>query len=224
MLKFLAAVALGSWSGAALFAEPCQTKSGIPCFSLTYVHSVWALVQSPVRDLLTAEVNGTMAIRQDGSFVHLIQPNSRFAVRDRQEMAGRSTRLYLDGRLIVDQELKPEYGFRHPGLFFLEGPYRRSPDGDQGCRAMMVSLFAQPNPQRTGTAAMLGEPVVNWKIAGKAGEYTAAVAPGLDCQILRLEISEYRYRYLPVRKELFEAKTLRRGEPAAALFMPPKGR
>lgn len=223
MLKFLA-VALGSWAGAAWAAEPCQTKSGIPCFSLTYVHSVWALVQSPVRDLLTAEVNGTMAIRQDGSFVHSIQPNSRFAVRDRQEMPGRSTRLYLDGRLIVDREPQPEYGFRHPALFFLGGPDRRALEGDQGCQAMVAGLFGQPNPQRMGTASMLGEPVVNWKVVSKAGEYNAAAAPGLDCQILRLEISEYRYRYLPVRKELFEAKTLRRGEPAAALFTPPKGR
>ncbi len=223
MLKFLA-VALGSWAGAAWAAEPCQTKSGIPCFSLTYVHSVWALVQSPVRDLLTAEVSGTMAVREDGSFVHLIQPNSRFAVREREELPGRSTRLYLAGRLIVDQELKSEYGFRHPSLFFVDGAYRRSQAGDEGCRAMVASLFAQPNPQRIGTAAMLGEPVVNWRVVTKAGEYNAAVAPGLDCQILRLEISEYRYRYLPVRKELFEAKTVRRGEPAAALFTPPKGR
>ncbi len=223
MLKFLA-VALGSWAGAAWAAEPCQTNSGIPCFSLTYVHSVWALVQSPVRDLLTAEVTGTMAIRQDGSFVHSIQPSSRFAVRDRQEMPGPSTRLFVEGRVIAGEDLKPEFGFRHPALFFLDSPYRRGQDGDQDCRAMVVSLFAQPNPQRTGTATMLGEPVVNWKVVTKAGEYNAAVAPGLDCQILRLEISEYRYRYLPVRKELFEAKTLRRGEPAAALFTPPKGR
>ncbi len=223
MLKFLA-VALGSWAGAAWAAEPCQTKSGIPCFSLTYVHSVWALVQSPVRDLLTAEVSGTMAIREDGSFVHLIQPSSRFAVRDSQELPSLATRLFVEGRLIASQDLKPELGFRHPALFFLDSPYRRAQAGDEGCRATMASLFAQPNPQRTGKAAMLGEPVVNWRVVTKAGEYNAAVAPGLDCQILRLEISEYRYRYLPVRKELFEAKTVRRGEPAAALFTPLKGR
>ena len=208
----------------AVWLAACQTTSGIPCFTLGYEHSVWALVKSPARDLITSEVTGTMAVRQDGSFAHAIQPGSRFAVRDRQTAAGPSIRIHLaaENRLIVSNKLTSGYDFRHPSLFFADGVYRRAKDGDANCRATIAGFGKTAEP--TGTATMLGEPVVTWKFQTSYGDATASVAPGLDCQVLRFEAIEYRYHYLPVRKELFEAKTLRRGEPAAALFTPPGGK
>ena len=181
MRKFIAALAaVPLWA--------CQTPVGVPCFTLTYQHSVWALVKWPVKDLVTAEVAGTMAVHQDGSVEHRIKPTSRFAIRDRQESAPSD--------------------FRHPALFYLENAYRRSKGGDDGCRGV-VAAFGN-SLERAGASSMLGEPVVNWKFKTTYGDATALLAPGLDCQVLRMESIEYRYRYFPVRKELFEAKTLRR--------------
>ena len=109
----------------ALAAAVCRTAAGVPCFTLTCEHSVWARVKSTARDLVTAEEAGTM---------------------------------------------------------------------------------------------------VNWKFKTLYGDSTASLAPGLDRQVLRLEAIEYRYRYLPVRKELFETKSLRRGGPDRQIFAPPKGK
>ena len=44
----------------ALAAAVCRTAAGVPCFTLTCEHSVWARVKSPARDLVTAEEAGTM--------------------------------------------------------------------------------------------------------------------------------------------------------------------
>ena len=208
----------------AVWLAACQTTAGIPCFTLGYEHSVWALVKSPARDLITAEVTGAMAVRQDGSFAQAIQPGNRFAVRDRQTAAGPSIRIYLaaENRMVVSGQLTSAADFRHPALFYVDGTFRRAKDGDANCRAAIVGLGKAP--EHLGTARMLGELVVNWKFQTSYGHATASVAPGLDCQVLRFEAVEYRYRYLPVRKELFEAKSLRRGEPAAALFTPPGGK
>jgi len=183
-------------------AAVCQTAAGVPCFTLTYEHSVWALVKSPVRDLVTAEVTGTMAVRQDGSSAHRIRPASRFTMRGHEAVPS---------------------DFRHPVMFFAGGGvHKRVPSGDQSCRAVVAGFGS--SPERLGTSAMLGEPVVNWKFKTSYGDSTAALAPALDCQVLRLESIEYRYRYLPVRKELFEAKSLQRGEPDRQLFAPPEAK
>lgn len=200
----------------------CQTSAGVPCFTLTYEHSMWALVKSPVNDIVTLDVTGTMAVRQDGSFVHRVLPTSRFAVRDRKETAA-SLRIYLaDGNRLISQGPAGWSDFRYSVLFFSDGVYSRAASGGEGCRAMLAPMGN--GLERTGEWKMLGEPVVQWKFKTGYGESTAALAPGLDCQLMRLEAVEYRYRYMPVRKELFEAKTLRRGEPDAALFIPPKGK
>jgi hypothetical protein len=180
-------------------ATVCQTAAGVPCFTLTYEHSVWALVKSPVRDLVTSEQAGTMAVRQDGSTVNRVQPAKRFAIRELKET---------------------QRDFRHPVMFYVDRVSRRSTGTDQ-CRGI-VAVFGT-NLERLGTSTMLGEPVVNWKFKTPAGDSTVSLAPGLDCQVLRLEAIEYRYRYLPVRKELFEAKSLRRGEPDGRIFTAPKG-
>ncbi len=203
---------------------PCQTQTGVPCFTLTYEHSVWALVQSPVRDLVTAEVTGTMAVRADGSFLHRTQPTSRFAVRGSRDPAPPNTRLYLatGQQLIVHGPPSDISDFRLPALFFLGGVHRRSLSSADSCRSVLTGLGQ--NFELTGKSNLLSEPVVNWKFKTPYGEAVVSVAPALDCQVLRMEASEYRYRHLPIRKELFEAKTLHRGEPAAALFVPPKGK
>jgi len=210
------------WALFATEASACQTPAGIPCFTITYEHSIWALVKSPVRDLVTAEVTGTMAVRQDGSFVHRLQPSSRFAVRGSRDPAAASTTLYLAGAgPAAVRGSASSTDSRLPVFFYAEGGRpRRASHGDAGCRAVLEGIGQ--GLVQTGQTTMLGEPVVNWKLKTAYGDATASVAPGLDCQVLRIEAAEYRYGYLPVRKELFEAKTLRRGEPSAALFELPK--
>ncbi len=217
MLESLAAI----WALLAFQFAPCQAPSGFPCFTLAYEHSVWELVTSPVRDMVTASVAGTLAVRADGSFLHRIQPTSRFAVRGSKDTQPPSTRLFLAAtqQLLLQGPSSAE-DFRLPSFFFLNAvDRRRSAAGDDGCRDALTG-FAQ-GLERLGTANLLGEPVVNWKFKSGYGDATASLAPALACQILRMELVDYRYSYLPVRKELFEAKTLDRGEPAAKLFVPP---
>ncbi len=210
-----AAVSLPLWA--------CQTASGIPCFTLTYEQSVWAAVQWPVRDLVNEEARGTMAIRQDGSFVHIVEPSGSFAVRQRRGGAEPNTRLFIAGSPgPIARGPDPLPDSRLPPMFFLDGIFRRAPDGDRGCSTVLAGIGTAL--EKTAPSRMLGEPVVSWKLKRGYGEVTVSLAPLLDCQVLRLEAIEYRYRYLPVRKELFEVKTLERGQPKAALFAPPKGK
>jgi len=152
----------------------CQTAAGVPCFTLTYEHSVWALVKSPVRDLVAAEEAGTMAVRQDGSSVNSVQPAKRFTMRNHQEA---------------------QRDFLHPVMFYVDRAYRRSTNGDRNCRAIVAAFGGSLEP--VGTSAILGEPVVNWKFKTLYGDSTAS---------------------------LFEAKSLRRGEPDRQIFAPPKGK
>jgi hypothetical protein len=208
----------------ALAAGPlCRTSHGVPCFTLTYQQSVWALVKSPVKDLVTAEVSGTMAVAQNGAFVHWVKSSNRFAVRDRKDAVPVSGRLFdpAAGRVTV---IAPEAlsDFRLPPLFFYEGVGLRTAAGDSGCRGMLTGIGK--DLERVGNSKVLDEPVVEWKFKTAYGSGTASLAPGLDCQVLRLEAVEYRYGYVPVRKELFQATSIRRGEPDAGLFAVPAGK
>jgi hypothetical protein len=209
----------------AFASEPCRTASGVPCFTLIYQHSLWALVKSPVRNLVTAELTGTMAVRADGSTVHRWQPVSRFAARGATEPLVTHTRIYLASppRLITGGPPEPSDS-RLPQTFFAELAYLRTRPGSGGnnCRAIIES-FAK-GPALTGKGKLHGEPVVNWKFKFGWGEASVAIAPDLDCQVVRFEAVEYRYGYLPVRKELFEVKAIQHGEPAASLFEAPKGK
>lgn len=200
----------------------CQTAVGVPCFTVTYEHSMWALVKSPMNDLVTAEVTGTMAVRQDGSFVHRLQPTSRFAVRDRKE-ARSAVRMYLaESKRLISDEPAGLPDFRHPVFFFGDGVYNRAAPAGDGCRGIPASIGT--GLERAGASQMFGESVVQWNFKTAYGESKMWLAPTLDCQVMRLEAVEYRYRYMPVRKELFEVKSLKRGEPDAALFAAPKGK
>ena len=165
-----------------------------------------------------------MAVRADGSFLHRTQPTSRFAVRGSRDPEPPHTRLYLAAgqQLIVHGLASETSDFRLPALFFLGNVHRRSPSSQDSCRSVVTGLGQ--SLELTGKSNLLGEPVVNWKLKTPYGDATITLTPGLDCQVLRMEAAEYRYRHLPIRKELFEAKTLHRGEPAAALFVPPKGK
>ena len=223
MRKFLAAVVAVPLAVSA--DGPCQTSSGVPCFTLTYQHSIWAFVKSPVRNMVATELTGTMSVRADGSTLHRVQPVSRYAVRGASEPLVPHTRLFLTNsaaHLLLGGPAVPADS-RLPVLFFAEAAYRRSAaSGDEACRAVVAS-FAK-SLEQTGKGRFLDEPVVTWKFKLGYGDGTASLAPGLDCQILRIEAGEYRYGYLPVRRELFEAKSLKRGEPAASLFDAPKGK
>lgn len=213
------------WAAAATAGETCQTPSGIPCFTLEYEQSVWAVVKSPRRDLVMTTVKGVMAVRADGSMVHRIAPADRFTVRDRDATPAPFLRLYLaaSNRMISTDPPAGFGDFRIPALFFITAPARRIAAGDTGCRQFAAALLAVKTVESGGAASkLLGEPVTLWKAPTAAGGTTNIMtAPGLDCQVLRYEAADYRYRYMPVRKELFEAKSLKRGEPNPALFAEP---
>ncbi|MCC6538067.1 MAG: hypothetical protein IT162_10980 [Bryobacterales bacterium] len=189
-------------SARAAAAEECRAPLGVPCFTVTYEHSLWALVQYPVRDFISTQINGTMAVRGDGAVTHRKELASRFAARDQRDTKQLSDSLYN-------------------ALFYLGNQVHRRATGgaDAECRSVLPAAFgADLQIERTGTARLAGEPVVNFKLKNASRELSISIAPALDCQVLRLESVDYRYRYLPVRKELFEAKQVRRGEPAAQLF------
>lgn len=209
-------------SAAAVFC--CQTPGGgSPCFTLHYEQSFWAMVKSPRRDLIMTGSKGVMALRSDGSSVHRITPVDHFAVRGKDPASLPSLRLYLAaGRRLVVRDWPVQRDSRLPELFFAEAPYSRARPGDTDCRAYVGTLGAMP--VAAGKDKFLGEPVAVWKFNHDRGQATLLVAPRLDCQVLRFEMAEYRYRYMPVRKELFEASSLKIGEPDASLFAEPKGK
>lgn len=194
---------LAAAAAAAASATECRTTPlGIPCFTVQYEHSVWALVRYPVRNFITTSLTGTMAVRADGAVAHRQQVANRYAARDKRDPA-QTTEFY------------------YPARFYDGSLYRRA-GADAECRAPLPGYFgAGLQVERTGTARIVGEPVVNFKLKNSTREISVSLAPALDCQILHLEAVEYRYRYVPVRKELFEVKQVRRGEPATQLFQPP---
>lgn len=221
MLRSAAAAAIFSTTAAASIAYGCQTPNGSPCFTIQYEQSFWALVKSPRRDLVMIDSKGAMAVRGDGSSVHRIDGGDKFAVRDSGAAPGPSVRLYLAaGRRMVVHDWPAERDSRLPAIFYNEAPHRRAKPGDADCREYVSTLGAMP--AAAGKAKFLGEPVSVWTFKRDHGEATLMVAPRLDCQVLRFELAEYRYRYMPVRKELFEAKSLKVGEPDASLFAEPK--
>ncbi|MBM3797964.1 MAG: hypothetical protein FJW31_28865 [Acidobacteria bacterium] len=192
---------LAAASAVSAAAECRATPLGIPCFTVQYEHSVWALVRYPVRNFITTSLTGTLAVRADGAVTHRQQVASRYAARDKRDLA-QATEFYYPVRF-YDRNLHCRAG------------------ADAECRGPLPSYFgAGLQVERTGAGRSSGEPVVNYRLKNSMREFSVSLAPALDCQILRLEAVEYRYRYLPVRKELFEAQQVRRGEPAAALFQP----
>ncbi len=199
-----AALLLLAAASSAAAANDCRAPLGIPCFTVEYAHSLWALVRYPVRNFITTELTGTMAVRADGAVAHRQQVASRYTVRDNRDPA---------------QPQQPS-DFYYRALFYQDHVQRRA-GADAECRGTLPGPFgADLKVERTGKAHVAGEPVVNFLMKNAVREISVGIAPALDCQILRLEAAEYRYRYVPVRKELFEATQVRRGEPAAQLFQP----
>lgn len=203
----------------------CRTPyNNAPCFTLRYTQSLWAFVKSPVREFVKTEHTGVMALRADGSMASLADAPDRFALRDRRQPSGRATVLYLaEGNRIVRDNVPDLDDYRHgAALVWADRPSRRAPAGDTTCAAVARGFGVAMSPDGTGT--IHGQAVTRWKHKSPLIEVAVALAPSLDCQPLSYSRIEYRYKYVPVRHELFEATGVTIGDPDGALFAVPKGK
>jgi hypothetical protein len=204
-------------------APECRTPyNNAPCFTLRYSQSMWAFMKSPVREFVKTEHKGLLAVRADGSMVSQTEQPDRFALRDRRQHSGPTTTLYLaEGNRLVHDNQGSFDDYRHvPPLVWNDRPSRRTPEGDTRCAAVARGFGVAMSAD--GTGRLLGQAVTKWKHTAPLIEVTLALAPGLDCQALSYSRIEYRYKWVPVRHELFEATSVTIGDPDAALFAVPK--